>query len=291
MAVTTQHANTANGNMAKPADPTKRIYLWTIPRSISTAFERCFIGLKNAHVVHEPYSTAYFFGPDSNNRSLAPFLPTENDYSYQKIKNRLESDYSGKDIIFCKDHAFTLNGRYDMLAAGFIHTILIRDPVKTMSSFHKLAQKPKLLSWPIQTILPDGLSYKELYDLDVHLRTKLGHNVAIIDAEDLLRYPEQMIRRYCDIVGIPFQSEMLDWDNSVNVTASWSRTLKLLQFLGGIYNTALSSTGFQVQKVEEKKVDLSTLPDEVLEAVKICQPYYDQLYQRRIIPEDRETEV
>lgn len=99
-----------------------------------------------------------------------------------------------------------------------------------------------------------------------------------------------MIRRYCDKVGIPFQTEMLDWDNTVNVTKSWSRTLRLLQFLGGIYDRALTSSGFQEKKAE-KKVDISSLPDEVLECVKICQPYYDQLYEKRIIPEDRETEV
>lgn len=288
---------------------TKRVYLWTIPRSISTAFERCFIGFDNIRVVHEPYSTAYYFGPDSRRRNLAPFVPTEREYSYQNIKDRLEDEYEGKDFIFCKDHAFTLDERYDMMARGFAHTILIRDPVKTMSSFYRLARKPKLLSWPINTILPSGYAYKELYDLHEHVRTKLGQDVIIIDADDLLRYPEQMVRRYCDAIGVPFQSEMMDWNPRINVTQSWSRTLKLLQFLGGIYDRALTSTCFQEQPHNgghadnnnsngaanscngNSVADLASLPDEVLEAVKVSQPYYNKLYDRRLVPEDRETEV
>ncbi|XP_072022513.1 uncharacterized protein [Amphiura filiformis] len=266
----------------------RRVLLWTIPRSISTAFERCVAGLDNVAIIHEPYTTAYYFGPDRQYLQT-PFLPVEYGYSYQNIKDQLEGDHKDKQLVFCKDHAYSLDKRYDKIPSGFTHTILIRDPAKSMSSFYDVCTMPVCLNYGLlRHVLPEGYAFKELYELYEYIKNNLGQEPAIIDADDLIQYPEQIVRRYCDAIGVEFTNAMLDWDPSTSVTTTWSSTMKLLKQVG-VYEKALSSNGFTPRK--PKVMDLSSLPEDVQIAVKICQPYYDKLYEKRIVPENRETEV
>ena len=266
----------------------KRVLLWTIPRSISTAFERCISGLDDVAVVHEPYTTAYYFGPDRQYLQT-PFLPVEYGYSYQNIKEKLEGEYPDKQLVFCKDHAYSLDGRYDKIPEGFQHTFLLRAPAKSMSSFYEICTSPILLNYGLlKHVMPEGYAFKQLYELYEHVKNHYGCEPTVLDADDLIQYPEQMVRRYCEAIGVQFKESMLDWDPTVNVTRTWSSTMKLLQHVG-VYEKALRSNGFHSRK--PKVVDTSALPEDVQDAIKVCQPYYDKLYEHRMIPEDRETEV
>ncbi|XP_022088928.1 uncharacterized protein LOC110978324 [Acanthaster planci] len=273
---------------SEPQSQPFRMFLWTIPRSVSTAFERCMSGLGNVALVHEPYTTAYYFGPDRKFFNT-PFLPVEHDYSYAKVKAMMEAEFYGKDYVFGKDHAYSLNERYDMIPDGFIHSILIRDPARALASFYDVCNMPILRHYSLLNhVLPEGYAFKQLYDLYEHLRTTTGQEPVVLDSDDLLQYPEQMIRRYCEAIGVPFKTSMLDWDPQVNVTQSWASSLKLMQHIG-VYEKALKSTTFNC--CPPKQVDVLSLPTDYQHAIKVSQPFYDKLYERRLIPEDRETEV
>ncbi|XP_071804758.1 uncharacterized protein [Asterias amurensis] len=266
----------------------KRFFLWTVPRSVSTAFERCMSGLGNVALVHEPYTAAYYFGPDRVFLNT-PFMPVEHDYSYAKIKEMMEGEFYEKEYVFGKDHAYSLDERYDSLPAGFTHTILIRDPARSMASFYDVCNMPILRHYSmLKYILPEGYAFKQLYDLYQYLLETTGKEPIVLDSEDILKYPEQMIRRYCEAVGVPFKPSMLDWDPQVNVTQSWASSLKLMQHIG-VYEKALKSSCFSYRK--PKPVDVLSLPSDFQHAIKVSQPYYDMLYEKRIVPEDRETEV
>jgi len=39
----------------------KPVALWSVPRSISTAFERVFVERDDFEVLHEPFSDAYYY--------------------------------------------------------------------------------------------------------------------------------------------------------------------------------------------------------------------------------------
>ena len=49
----------------------KPVALWAVPRSISTAFERVFVERDDFEVLHEPFSYAYYYGPDRPNDRFA----------------------------------------------------------------------------------------------------------------------------------------------------------------------------------------------------------------------------
>ena len=46
------------------ASENKPVALWSVPRSISTAFERVFVERDDLEFLHEPFSAAYYFSED-----------------------------------------------------------------------------------------------------------------------------------------------------------------------------------------------------------------------------------
>ena len=42
-------------------DDTKRLFLWAVPRSISTAFFRAMMNRRRTKVLLEPYSRSYYY--------------------------------------------------------------------------------------------------------------------------------------------------------------------------------------------------------------------------------------
>lgn len=49
-------------------EPQNRIFLWTAPRCISTAFERSVMEVGGGKLFHEPYTSSYYFGPERISR-------------------------------------------------------------------------------------------------------------------------------------------------------------------------------------------------------------------------------
>ena len=50
-------------------------FLWTVPRSVSTSFERMMIARGDHVVLDEPFSRAYYFGPDRQSPRYTETLP------------------------------------------------------------------------------------------------------------------------------------------------------------------------------------------------------------------------
>ncbi|XP_071942502.1 uncharacterized protein [Antedon mediterranea] len=282
-----------NGHANGVSEEQNRVMLWTVPRSISTAFERCMGGLNNVELIHEPYVTAYYFGPEKRYQH-APFIPTDEEYTYSGVQKKLESKYENRDSIFCKDMAYALDDKYETLPIGYKHTFLIRDPTKAHTSMYKLCTKPWLLNYSlIDLVMPQGYAFKQLWDLYEHVTDVLKQDTIVIDADDLLRYPEQVIRRYCIATGLQFNDGMLEWKSNVDITQNWSSSLKLLNYVG-VYESAMKSNSFfqdSARQEKKKDIDVSSLPEDIKKAIEVSQPFYDKLYRVRLIPEDLETEV
>ena len=72
----------ANGN--------KPVALWSVPRSISTAFERVFVERDDFEVLHEPFSDAYYYGEDRLSDRYADVEP-EAVNNYENVLARVLS--------------------------------------------------------------------------------------------------------------------------------------------------------------------------------------------------------
>ena len=123
----------------------KKVFLWTVPRCISTAFERAMREVKNSKVFHEPYKKPYNFGPERiSNRYLDQ--PPNEEFTYENTSNGFKGDYSNLDLVFYKDMAKNIDMHFEIVFndffADFQHTFLIRNPNKSVKSLYKMLMEP-----------------------------------------------------------------------------------------------------------------------------------------------------
>ena len=146
------------------------------------------------------------------------------------------------------------------------HTFLIRDAAKVVTSVQK--------RWP--DVHLKELAFLEQRELFDRLADRDGQAPPVIDSDDLLENPEEIVRAYCDAVGLPFVKDALTWKAGVGTEAySW--------YDGGSWHETLKgSTGLTPQK--PGYTDISSAPDHAKALYKVVQPHYEHLYQYRLIP-------
>ncbi|XP_033103139.1 branched-chain-amino-acid aminotransferase-like protein 2 [Anneissia japonica] len=270
-------------NNSKPV----RVMMWSTPRSVSTAIERSILTLDEAEVFNEMYSAAHHFGPTSNHFPLN-YFPLSPKFSFKWVKSELEKDYPGKEVIFAKDFAYALGEDLSLLPTGYTHTILIRNPCSVLRSINHVIKNSYFLSLTggsLKKHYPGTIFFKELWDLYVYARDTLHQNPVVIDADDFLENPEAMMKLYCEKTGIPFRDSMLSWEPTNIWSINWhsSYALSFAAWMLGYYGKALNSSGFRKADKPKEKVDMSTMDDDLREAVEENMEYYDMLYTNRLV--------
>ena len=271
--------------MSRHIVPAKRILLWTAPRCVSCAFERSIRTLKNSKVFHEPYSTAYYFGPERQSTRYAATLVDEKE-TYSAVGEILQKEYDGKEIIFSKDMAYCVENKFHMFLEeefkDFEHTFLIRDPVKAVYSLYKMATSPKLTGWDYFDPVEAG--FRQMYELYEFLQKHLLRGSVVVDADDLLEFPNETMMSYCEAVGIQYEETMTTWEPGlipewdVNQTGLWT----------GWYDSVRKSSGFHKSSARKTtEINFDELPEEVLSAIETSKHYYDKLYAACIAPQPR----
>ncbi len=301
----------------KPVDTESvRIILWAVPRSLSTAFEKCIGSMPGVQIINEPYVFAYCFGPEGKiaenpdnelNRAALAMMKAgaeavgpdvkpgwfhESVCTYQWVKDTLEAPYPGKSIIFSKDMAYAIIDKLHMLPRGFRHTFIIRHPHKVFPSFKAMTrkgiekQKANRLQDLPEPYFPKRYCYAEMYDLVEYTKKHGQQNPIVIDADDLQASPASIMSQYCAAVEIPFNESMLIWPGERDLLDDWVINSTIVAVnknpqTGGFYETAFSSTHFMAPT----KIPLrSELTDDILELVDASMPFYEKLREMRIKP-------
>ena len=258
----------------------KKILLWTVPRSVSTAFEFAMRNLPNAKVFHEPYSIPYY-----NENPLEVLNKVTKDLklqSYEEVGTMLRDEYEGKDIIFAKNHACTVRGRFEMFLEeeykDFIHTFLIRDPLYAVASSYRGFSNYEAWS---QVYQHGNLGYYDLRDLYNFVKKNIHPDPVVIDANDLLEHPEQTLKVYCREVGIDYREGMTKWE-----TGSM-RTQEFLDQKGGrnLYwiSRAIESTGISKSVAHSDAAELlNTFPEQVVKCIEEYRVVYNEIFKYRL---------
>ena len=292
----------------------KRVMLWSVPRSISTVFEKCFSFYPKTQAIHEPFVCAFHFGPERHPPPPGSFLAKENQEEHHKqldeiqidlpvafdlnqctfkfAKEVCEGSFPGKELVFCKGMAYALDGRYDYLPEGYRHTFLIRNPYRVFPSYKKLlgnlfkhltGQEEFRFCDLTPPMLARNYCFQEQYELMTYLQEHGEPDPIIIDADDLLTNPASIMRQYCTVLGIPFKEDMLEWPAGLDILKSWKGARQLLlgnlHPSGGYYDSAMSSTRFNPPKQMPKREELT---DDILKCVDHSMPYYQKMYDMRI---------
>lgn len=229
--------------------------LWATPRSASTAFERMAIERGDHTVLTEPFSLAYYYGPDAvSDRYGRADRPG---CSYPEVLDRVEQ---AERPLFFKDmphHLGPLLGP-DVLARWH-STFLIRDPAWTLPSMARI--------WP--DVTDDELGFeaqRRAFDL---CRELTGEIPLVIDSADLRREPEAVIRAWCDEVGVEFLPEALIWEPGM--PEQW------LEWEEWFSSTAKTSGFVPPQPRPEPEVT-----PEQAERIAVAREHYDVLKAHRL---------
>jgi len=152
----------------------------------------------------------------------------------------------------------------DKTTAGLTIDSVWQDIVKTITSIYD--------KWPDFDELEIGFpEQRALFDL---LHAINGTPPPVIDSDDLLENPYQLVKGFCDAVEIPFIPEALEWESGADTSDySW--------WDGGSFHSNLrSSTGLTPQP--RRYIELSDAPERVQRVHRRMKPHYDHLYQHRL---------
>ena len=226
------------------------VALWAVPRSISTAFERVFVERDDFEVLHEPFSDAYYYGPDRLSDRFAEAEPKEG-HSFDSVLANVLAPREKR--VFVKDMAYQAKKVLSPeFASRFVNTFIVRDPKYVLVSLYKM--------WPDFTFEETG--YEDLHRLFKYA-TEGGEDVAVVDAMTFSENPAGVLAAYCEHLQIPFRSGSLTWESrDVEHWDSWE----------GWHDDAEKSTGIEPATRRDPE-----LPEELEGIYERCLPYYYEL--------------
>lgn len=253
---------TSSGGRADPLPPPP-IALWSMPRSGSTAFERMMTERGDHTVFSEPFSHAYYDGPEQRSQRFDVTMP---DATVATIASTIAAD-AARGPVFVKDMACHVVARADAaFLAPFTNTFLIRDPAWSIPSL--------AAHWPDFTEEEVGIDAVAQL---VRVVESLERAVVIVDNDDLRGDPVGTVRAWCAAVAIPFVADALAW--SPGLVAGWERWADW-------HEATSESSGFLPP---ETRPPPAVEDPRIAAAIATATPVYEDLRQRRLRPIAGET--
>lgn len=247
--------------------------MMTVPRTISTAFERSMMARGDHKVFHEPWNSEYVY---RNQLGAAPSQELIDAGSYQGIKE-LFYKYAKERPVYVKDMMWAIQDEIiqdeAFLSDPNVHlSILIRDPSRSIESyFLKMRQSadPDLAIEVTRWVF----CYDALLKLAEKSHALRGVWPYIVQAEELCTQPALVMQTYCQKVGVPFLPEALVWEKAM--PEEWAHT-KIW------HDDAAESKGFYVP-TREARPRFSQIPAEYVDALEAIyqaqKPSYERLLQ------------
>ncbi|MCD9623275.1 hypothetical protein [Rhabdothermincola salaria] len=233
--------------------------LWAVPRSASTAFERMVAERGDLVVVSEPFSAAYYDGPEARSERFGCSAP---EATFSAVRSELLRAARERPT-FVKDMAYQALPAVDAtLLDGCRHTFLVRDPAWSVPSLAR--------GWPDFTAEEVGFDAVERLVARVE---DAGHEAVVLDSDDVRRRPEAVLQAWCERVGLAFRPEALAWEPGM--TDGWERWQDW-------HGSTASSAGFRPPDPEPPTVD----DERVRRAIEAARPTYEALRARRLVIDD-----
>lgn len=240
--------------------------------------------LSNTCLMSEPFGQSYYFGLERQSRRYES-QKVDPSGSYEAVAKVIlqQSTSDNFDLVFIKDMAYYTKGRLKMLQdffPGAKHSFLIRDPEKSIPSLYRISENPEIRSSGWDYFEPNEAGFKELYELYEFVKENLDPNPVIVNADDLLESPKQIMKAYCDGVDIRYEDHMTSW-KAGEVPLAWQDGWAQAWRQG-----AINSSGFikpSMSKTAGASGELEvTYPTDVIKAIEESRPFYDKLCTAKI---------
>jgi hypothetical protein len=237
-----------------------RIAMWSGPRNISTAMMRAWGNRADTFVVDEPFYAFYLKRTGADHPGAGEVIAA-GETDCRKIVAQLTGPIpNGASIFYQKQmtHHLLPEVSRDWLCE-VTNCFLVRDPAAVITSYIKKNREP--------TIKDLGFVQEaEIFDF---IRRQTDSVPLVMDADDVLRDPERMLRLLCDAIGVEFSDAMLSWPTGPRETDGiWAKYW---------YAEVERSTSFKPYR--ERKINV---PKSLREVHDRCREIYEELYQHRL---------
>ena len=240
--------------------PPIRICAWSGPRNLSTALMRSFEARGDCAVVDEPLYAAFLdeTGKDHPMRSeILAAQPRDPLAALAALRKGVARE-PPTALQYEKHMAHHWQPGWPWAAVGRArHLLLIRRPDRVVASYARVRADP----------VPEDLGL----DQQIALLDHLGGRAVVVDGDELLVDPPQMLASLCRALDLPYTDRMLSWPAGRRPTDGiWAPRW---------YSAVEASTGFSPPPPQKTH---PTVPTRLHDLVTALQPAYDRLAAMRI---------
>ncbi len=248
---------------------THRIAMWSGPRNISTAMMRSWENRPDCCVIDEPFYACYLKHSNVTHPGQEDILKSQ-PTDWKAVIDQLTQSTVEADIFYQKQMTHHIPKSMELKwTQDLTHVFLIRDPYQVINSY--IQKRPDVTQEDIGII--------RQYELYQQLSEITGQSIPIIDANDVLADPGQLLTMLCQKLNISFYPQMLNWPTGPRETDGvWAPYW---------YQNVEQSSGFK--PLEKRQLHLP----KALEAMaQEAMPYYLKLYKLRLeLPQATEPEA
>lgn len=176
------------------------IAMWSGPRNISTAMMYSFGNRTDCLAWDEPFY-AFSLVNHGNEHPMRDEIIAANDSDWDKLVAKCTSP-AAKPVFYQKHMTHHMLPGFDR---SWIHKVtnafLIRAPERVLASYTR--------KWVDVSLRDIGfVEQAEIFDA---VAQRLGRAPPVIDAEDVLKNPQEILEQLCKACGIAFDKAMLEW--------------------------------------------------------------------------------
>jgi hypothetical protein len=236
---------------------TTRICLWSSPRNISTAMMYSFAQRPDTIVFDEPLYAHYLRVSRVEHPGQNEILQSqENDG--EKVVHELMLNAFHKPVAFFKQMTHHLIHLNEDFLSEMKNIIFIRDPKQIISSYAQVRPDVNMQDIGIGKQL-------QLF----HTLEKNNDHCVVLDSNEILKSPEDVLQKLCDALDIPYYKEMLHWHaGPKKEDGVWAKYW---------YDNVHKSTGFEKQQTSSRE-----LPQYLEPLYNESKIYYDELFKHSI---------
>ena len=238
-----------------------RIAMWSGPRNMSTTMMRSFGARDDTSCVDEPFYAAYLTATKLIHPMQEAILAAQSS-APEAVACELTEGPCPAPIHYQKQmtHHFLDSFPTDWMGAVDHHVFLTRHPTRVIASYAR-----KMENVSLEAIgFPQQLRIARLAE-DI-----TGKRPIVIDSDDILRDPANMLKKLCDALGIVWDSSMLSWTSGPKPEDGvWAPHW---------YDAVNASTGFA-----PPPGPLPVLSDELVEINEKAMPIYDTIGELRLL--------
>ena len=253
-----------------------KVFLWSAPRSLSTAFTRAMVNVDGCEVLLEPYWHGHIsLWGNKPTRSLVSQPVEQMLLSVKQTSTFIQAKSVESKFVFCKEIAKDFGLSPEYIEHGFQHTFLLRHPERTLPSLYRMYTKEFPEDKRSIDFGYEG-GFRQLYEIYEFASSHFDPSPIVISVNDLIEDPEKVLKYYCDQTGLPYSEGMSRW--KPGPIDGWHPA----QY----YMNVFESSGIGKLKASSNHISSSCskkeYPDIVKKAIQDNIWYFEQLYERRV---------